>query len=72
MLKMSDEPDITINGVQLTSAQSMAVRVAISSFDADCGDDFESKMMAKAYGDRLKEVFRIMMVPIKTPRSAKT
>ena len=58
---MSDEPDITINGTRLTSAQAMAVRVAVSSFDADCGDDEHGKAMSKIYTDRLNEVFRIML-----------
>lgn len=55
------EPEITINGVQLTSAQAMAVRIAVSSFDADCGDDKHGKVMAAAYEARLNEVFRIMI-----------
>lgn len=56
-----NEPEITINGVQLTTAQAMAVRVAISSFDMDCGDDEHGRAMSKAYADRLNEVFRIMI-----------
>lgn len=47
--------------VTLTAAQAMAVRVAVSSFDADCGDDEHGKAMAKAYTDRLNEVFRMMV-----------
>ena len=58
---MNDEPEITINGVRLTNAQAMAVRVAVSSFDADCGDDEHGIAMTKAYTDRLNEVFRIML-----------
>lgn len=58
---MSDEPEIIINGTKLTNAQAMAVRVAVSSFDADCGDDEHGKAMSKAYTERLGEVFRIMI-----------
>ena len=58
---MSDEPEITINGMRLTNAQAMAVRVAVSSFDADCGDDDHGRAMTKAYTERLNEVFRIML-----------
>jgi len=60
---MSDEPEIIINGVRLTNAQAMAVRVAISSFDADCGDDEHGKAMSKAYTNRINEVLRIMLSP---------
>ena len=55
------EPEIIINGTKLTNAQAMAVRVAVSSCDPDCGDDAHSKAMAKAYTQRLNEVFRIML-----------
>ncbi len=55
------EPDIIINGVQLTAAQAMAVRVAVSSFDVDCGDDEHGIAMNKAYEARINEVFRIML-----------
>jgi hypothetical protein len=58
---MMDEPEIIINGVHLTNAQAMAVRVAISSFDVDCGDDEHGLAMSKAYAARLNEVFRIMI-----------
>lgn len=33
-----NEPTITINGHTLTSAQAMAVRIAISSFHTEMGD----------------------------------
>lgn len=56
-----DEPEITINGVRLTSGQAMAVRVAISSFNPDCGDDEHGRAMSKAYADRLREVCRIIV-----------
>jgi len=55
------EPEIIINGARLTDAQAMAIRVAISSFDYDCGDDDHGRAMTKAYTDRLNEVLRIMI-----------
>jgi hypothetical protein len=55
------ELEIIINGVRLSNAQAMAVRVAVSAFDADCGDDELGAAMSKAYSDRLNEVFRIML-----------
>lgn len=58
---MSDEPEIIINGIRLTDAQAMAVRVAVSSFDVDCGDDEHGRAMNKAYTARLNEVFRLMI-----------
>ena len=58
---MSDEPEIVINGVRLSSQQAMAVRVAVSAFDPDCGDDEHGIIMTKAYTDRLTEVFRVML-----------
>jgi hypothetical protein len=56
-----DEPEITINGVPLTNAQAMAVRVAVSSFDPDCGDDEHGLMMTNLYASRINEVLRIML-----------
>ena len=55
------EPEIIINGKPLTNAQAMTVRVAVSSFEPDCGDDGHGAAMAKAYAERANEVFRIMM-----------
>lgn len=55
------EPEITINGVQLTVAQAMTVRVAVSSFEPDCGDDEHGVAMTRAYQERAREVFRIML-----------
>jgi hypothetical protein len=47
------EPDITINGVSLTTAQAMTVRVAIESFamslDEGLGDDDHGRAMVKNY-----------------------
>lgn len=60
-LRMSKEPDITINGIRLTEAQAMLVRVAVSGFDPDCGDDAHGEYMTKAYTKLRREVFLIMV-----------
>ena len=60
------EPQIYLNGFELTDAQSMAVRVAITRFhqemgDADAlGDDSHDRQMVKAYRERLNEVLIMM------------
>lgn len=61
-----NEPKITINGVELTSAQSMTVRVAINSFLMDMindglGDDEHGKHMVKGYCLRCAEVNLLML-----------
>jgi hypothetical protein len=55
------EANIVINGVTLTHAQAMTVRVAIASLRSDMathglGDDEHGKFMAQAYLDRGAEV----------------
>jgi hypothetical protein len=54
------EPDIVINGVRLTSAQAMTIRVALSAADWDCGDDTMGKQLSDGYKARAREVFAIM------------
>lgn len=62
----SKEPIITINGVTLTTAQSMTLRVAISSFNMDMsvpkalGDDIQGLEMAKLYHTRSSEILSFM------------
>lgn len=56
-----DEPIITINGVLLTSAQAMIMRVALQSFGSDLidnglGDDETGKEMTKNYLSRIGEI----------------
>lgn len=58
------EPKITINGVNLTHGQDMAVRVAIVSFKADLqneglGEDEHGKLITAAYIARLNEVIKL-------------
>lgn len=65
---MSDEPAMTINGVQLSIGQSMAVRCAITMYHAEMcgtdnpvGTDEHGIIMQKLYRDRLDEVITIIM-----------
>lgn len=59
------EPHIIINGIELTEAQAMAVRVAVSSFYTEMGapdalgEDEHGRAMAAAYRLRLAEVYRL-------------
>lgn len=55
------EAHIVVNGVTLTEAQSMAVRVAIESFDSDLradglGKDETGAAISKAYMERIEEI----------------
>lgn len=50
-----NEPEITINGIQLNSAEAITIRVAVSSFLSNLkdenalGDDEHGKRMRKEY-----------------------
>lgn len=60
------EAAITINGIPLTSAQSMAVRVAVTQFHLECSDPEIREGLgpiADAYLDRLSEVLKVMLAP---------
>ena len=60
------EPDITINGVRLTTAEAMTVRVALSAFamDLKCegslGDDDHGHAMRDGYLAALRDIFALM------------
>lgn len=55
------EPDITINGVPLSSAQAMAVRVAVSNFYGELmGPQEYPSAIDDLYRTRLREVQDIM------------
>jgi len=59
------EPSIEVNGVALTTAQAMTVRVAIESFASDLqggglGDDEHGKAMTAAYRARIDEIREII------------
>jgi len=58
------EPDITINGVALTEAQALTVRVALSSFLLQLGDLEWSRQLgrvADGYRARAREVEALML-----------
>jgi hypothetical protein len=61
---MMDEPYITINGTPLTIGQAMTVRVALSDFaitlEGGLGDDAQGRELAKAYRERLVEIFKLI------------
>lgn len=63
---MSDkinEPIITINGKQLTIAQSMTVRVAIESFYESCNEYNKlpgDNMIFVSYQDRIDEIRKLI------------
>lgn len=61
------EPTIIINGIELTFAQAMAIRVAISSFRMFTSDLENRKglgwKLAQNYDDRLSEVEAFMRQP---------
>lgn len=54
------EPDIVVNGVALSEAQAMTVRVALESFsshlDDGLGNDRHGQIMVLLYRSRLKEI----------------
>ena len=58
---MTKEALITVKGVTLTEGQSMTVRCALESFDADLagpglGDDEHGVGMVEAYRARVQEI----------------
>lgn len=59
------EPEIIINGVQLSTAQAMTLRVALGSFSQDlynsglCEDD-HGITMKLLYQTRIREINKIM------------
>lgn len=61
-----NEAIVTINGVQLTVGQSMALRVAVGSFLASMqndglGDSEAGKVMAEAYIARATEIESLLV-----------
>jgi len=63
---MNQEANVTINGVELTSAQSMALRVAVDTFIAEMqelnalGDDEMGIAIARGYRERCGEVRKLI------------
>lgn len=64
-ISVAEEPCIIINGVELTPAQAMTVRVGLSLADFYCGDDDFGRQMHNQYLKRAQEVFDIMKLSIK-------
>lgn len=59
------EPEITINGVKLTTAQACTIRVALTDFHMTLkhqglGDDLHGKTMTKLYTQRIHELYKII------------
>ena len=59
------EPDITIEGVQLSFGQSMALRVAATDFLMQMDDPETAgalgKHLTQGYRDRLSEILKLMI-----------
>ncbi len=64
MNKMS-EPNIIINGQQVTSAMSMTIRVAIENFAVDLDDGRMHSKIGEAYKERIQEIRTLMHKPEK-------
>ena len=63
--KQTDEAYITINGVDLSLAQSTTVRVALTNFAGDLnsnglGDDENGKAITESYQKRIQEIMRLI------------
>lgn len=59
------EPKIIINGTELTTAQTMTVRVAIGDFSFSLmrnglGDDEQGREMTRLYRERIAELNKII------------
>lgn len=60
------EATIIINGIQLSSGQSMALRAAVTELNNSTsnstalGDDAHGRAMTKAYFDRTSEILAII------------
>ena len=68
------EAKVTVNGIELTEAQSMTLRVALESFALDVqgdglGKDAHGRKMAALYRDRIREI-REAMYPLQGLRRA--
>ena len=61
------EPNIIINGTQLTSAQAMTIRVALGSFRTDMmfgdglGGDCHGRRMTDLYLERTSEIETLLI-----------
>jgi hypothetical protein len=61
---MSNEANIIINGTQLSKAEAMTVRVALSNFVLDLqdglGDDNTGKTICEGYKNCLNNIFKLL------------
>jgi hypothetical protein len=59
------EPTITVNGVTLTEAQAMSVRVAVTSFRMELHGGYDKVLgeIGPLYDARLYEVEKLMLAP---------
>jgi hypothetical protein len=65
MTKEWKEAVVTVNGKTLTVGESMTLRVALASFDCDCGDDEHGLFMTKAYGEAQARILGYMSEGLK-------
>lgn len=61
------EASVTINGHELSTAESMTLRVALSCFDGDSGDDEHGRFMTKAYNEAKGRILKYIHVNGSTP-----
>jgi hypothetical protein len=59
------EPEIFVQGVELTPAQAMTVRVCLEVAQFDCGEDQLGKAIQRNYKARAYEVLALMHGPLK-------
>lgn len=62
---LGSEPNIVINGCELTPSQAMTLRVAMESFAMDIaadglGDDYHGKVMSQAYLAHVSDIRKVM------------
>jgi hypothetical protein len=66
-MKLGEEPNIVINGVTLSTAEAMTVRVALGCFaitldEEEFGNDQQSGSISQGYKQCISNIHRIMHV----------
>jgi hypothetical protein len=61
-----NEPQIVVNGIELSVGQAMTVRVALNSFlldlqNTETEQDMHASYMTAAYIERIKEINRMIV-----------
>jgi hypothetical protein len=67
------EADIIINGVRLTNAQSITVRVAVTDFQEQLADEEHFRLLGPigpAYRARVSEILRLIIAGPQPPAGA--